>query len=210
MKQLLSLVAATAGVAVAGASFAASAPVMSQQQHSAQSTPWYVGVGLNYNAVFTDESNSNRKLDDSDIGGNIFVGYDVNKYFGIEGGFNYLGNEEYKSSTGAANKSELDDQWNLHMVGNAYLPVNKMFQPFVFGGATYMNGEWDKVNGNSSDRQYAGFGLIYGAGAQFNYNQFGVRVKYTQQRKSTALNQQNGLSSPKDYISLDVLYHFGQ
>lgn len=209
MKKLLSLVAATAGVAVAGASFAASAPVMSQQQHSAQSTPWYVGVGLNYNAVFTDER-SGRELDNSNIGGNIFVGYDVNKYFGLEGGFNYLGNEEYKAKSGAANKSELDSQWNLHLVGNAYLPVNKMFQPFVFGGATYMNGEWDKVSGSSSDRHYAGFGLIYGAGAQFNYNQFGVRVKYTQQRKSSANNQVNGLSSPKDYISLDVLYHFGQ
>lgn len=201
MRKILSLVAATTGVAIAGASFAASAPVMNQQ-HSSAAAPWYVGVGLNYNANLTDDSGA-ADLEDSDIGGNLFVGYNVNKYFGTEVGFSYVGDQTYGKSRNN-NKVEVEDQWNLHWVGNATLPVNDWFAPYAFGGVGYMTGQTAK----NSDLDLGGFGLVYGAGLKFNFNQFGVRVNYTQHSKSAGQNDNVQETFPTDYISLDVLYHF--
>lgn len=218
MKKILSFAIAATGVAVAGASFAASAPVM-QQQQSATSAPWYVGAGLNYNANFNDNSDAGTStarngndfdLEDSDVGGQVFVGYDLNQYLGTEGGFTYLGEQTY-GKTRHNNKQELEDQWNLHWVANAYLPVNDWFTPYAFGGVSYLNGELKHVSSNNDpEADYSGFGLIYGAGLKFSYDQFGVRVNYTKQTKSSSevQNGGNGIQAPHDYISLDVLYHF--
>lgn len=216
MSKILSFAVAATGVAVAGASFAASAPVMNQQQSSA-SAPYYVGVGLDYNANFDDRVNAgvatnnsthSQELEDSDVGGKVFAGYNINQYFGTEAGFAYLGDQTYGKSR-HNNKVELNDQWNLHWVANAYLPLNEVVEPYAFGGVGYLNGEM-KFKDSGDKQEYAGFGLIYGAGMKFNFNQFGVRVNYTQQSKSSSNAQQGGndIQAPHDYISLDVLYHF--
>jgi|SaaInl4_135m_RNA_FD_contig_111_19836_length_729_multi_21_in_0_out_0_1 opacity protein-like surface antigen len=202
-------------IAASSLSFAAAAPVM-----HATATPWYVGVGLNYSAAWTNKldvsssANEEFKLNNRGLGGNIFVGYHVNKYFGTEFGFDYVGTDKYKSSADATT-AKLKNQWNLHFVGNAYLPVNEWFSPFAFAGVGYMNGKFDNgVSGVGSENStFSGFGWMYGAGLQFNIQEFGVRVKYTHVDPSSSM-QDTGTTGYNtevlhDYVSLDVLYRFG-
>lgn len=226
MKKTLALATLVAGVAVAGTSFASSAPVMM----TGITNPWYVGIGANYNAAFTNKLvvidtvrnlNYTYKLSSRGWGGNLFVGYLVNKYFGTELGVSYLGTnkfKEYNNVTTTVNGiAKLKNQWNVHMVANAYLPVTDWFTPYAFAGVGYMNYQLTNNNGASSvttvtvNHYYSGFGLVYGAGLQFNIQQFGIRAYYTRQDEEH--NISNGSrtvnSDASDYISLDVLYRFG-
>jgi len=211
MKKTLALAAVVAGVAVAGTTFASAAPVMM----TGITNPWYVGIGANYTANMTDKANYvdsatgdtvQFKLNNRGWGGNIFVGYVVNKYFGTELGFSYLGTDKFKvtnETTGAdLGKAEIKNQWNVHFVGNAYLPVTDWFSPYAFAGVGYINYK-SELASDVASHTYGGFGLVYGAGLQFNIDQFGIRGSYTVQ------DVNNDSKDDKDYISLDVLYRFG-
>lgn len=206
MKKITILTAIAAiGLATSSAAFA---------NHTPLSTPWYMGVGINYSANMTDQtgnssSTNSSELDSKGAGGNIFVGYRANRYFGTEAGFSYLGNDTYQEHNQSFGQfdTNLTNQWNLHWVGNAYLPISSRLEPYAFGGVGYLHGKID-TEGNADVEDYAGLGLLYGAGVQFNFNQLGIRASYTQQRPSSSINQSAEISVPKDYISLDVLYHF--
>jgi opacity protein-like surface antigen len=225
-KTILASAVAVAGLTVAGVSFAAAAPA---PMMTGMTNPWSVGVGVNYSAVQSDKatvSNSDYvKLNSRGWGGNIFAGYRINKYFGTELGLDMLGSNKYKyvdASDSTKNDSDavkLQDQWNLHFVGQAFLPVNNWFSPYVFAGVGYINSELKVATTTTTttkDNQ-AAFGFVYGAGLQFNFNQFGVRASYTRLDPSstsshdtfTVNGQQFTLPTTKDYISLDVLYRFG-
>ena len=225
MNKTLAIALAAAGIAVAGSVFASAAPVMM----TGITNPWYVGIGANYTATQTDTTkwqdttdagvttNFSSKLNSQGWGGNIFVGYLVNHYFGTELGFSYLGTDKYRVTNTTTNvvvgNSKYNNQWNVHFVGNAYLPVTDWFQPYIFAGVAYLNYNQSftpSVGTSAGDRvasnNYGGFGLIYGAGLQFYIQQFGIRVSYTRQDDNTT-SQHN--AAALDYLSLDVLYRFG-
>jgi len=192
-------------VAASSAAFAAAAPVM-----NANATPWYVGVGLDYSPVWTEDFN-NQKIDSRGFGGTAFVGYHVNKYFGTELGFDVLAQNKYKN-TNNNGRTKVKSRWNIHFNGNAYLPVNEWFSPFAFAGVAWYNqkvshtGATGPVSYNVSNGQpskYSGLALDYGAGLQFNIQQFGIRAKYTQFELS------NNNNTEQDLVSLDLLYRFG-
>jgi len=184
MKKLLAASAiAAAGLAATGVSFAAAAPAPMM----GVANPWYVGIGVNYPATMTDKiqdsDGDQLKLNTRGVGGNIFVGYRVNNYFGTELGLSMLGTDKYKftaaDGTSTNNALKLQDQWNVHFVGNAYLPVTDWFEPYAFAGVGYISSEARVGNNSLIKETDNGFGLIYGAGLQFNINQFGIRVNYT-------------------------------
>jgi OmpA-OmpF porin, OOP family len=208
-------------IAASTLSFGAAAPVM-----HATATPWYVGVGLIGSAAQTDKADVNAiepgdvKLNKRGLGGNVFVGYHVNKYFSTEAGFDFVGTNKYKDVIASGPeegtyKAKQKDQWNVHFVGNAYLPVTTWFSPFAFAGVGYMSGKFDngETGAGKETASYAGFGWMYGAGLQFNIQQFGVRVKYTRVNPSSSVADAatNGynMNVLHDYVSLDVLYRFG-
>lgn len=188
------------GLAVASAAaFAGAAPAM-QDAHN-----WYVGVGLNYNAIGT-EKYGDAKLDKRGWGGNAFVGYHVNKYFGTEFGFDVMGQNKYKDADASV---KVKNRWDVHFVGNAYLPVTDWFSPFAFAGAAWVNEQQDvtgtfEVDSHSAESaKYSGMAAIYGGGLQFNIQDFGIRAKYTR------FDMSNDIPAAQDMVSLDVLYRFG-
>lgn len=209
------LIAAVLAATTAGA-FAAAAPVMNAQP----STPWYVGVGLDYSPVWTDNIGSGAfKLKTRGFGGNVFVGYHVNKYFGTEFGVDIVAPNKY-SAGAVSNAVQYKNRWNVHFVGNAYLPVNAWFSPFAFAGVAWMNNRMD-VLGVEAEK-YSGLALTYGAGLQFNIQEFGIRLKYTRFDDSQNFHLDNvggavpvtagatvNVPQSQDILSLDVLYRFG-
>lgn len=206
MKKVLLSGIVAAGIVAASTSFAAAAPCAGM----GVSNPWYVGVGINYPAANTDkvrESGATFKQDDENIGGNLFVGYRANRYFGTELGFNYLGDLEYKATgAGSSAKGEFTNQWDLNFVGQAFLPVSEWFSPYVFAGAAYINSDF-RIKGTGVKSEFGGFGFIYGAGLQFNFDQFGIRASLTRLDPSSN-GSGNTAANNRDFISLDVLYRF--
>lgn len=221
MNKIVFASALAAGLVAGGVSFAGAAPMV-----SGMSNPYYVGIGVNYGAKMTDKITDNDgdvlKLNSRGVGANVFGGYRVNHYFGVEGGYAYLGQDKYKETTVAGvdtnNYVRIKNQWNLHFVGNAYLPVCDWFEPYAFGGVSYSSYELNYL-GSAKDTN-SSFGLIYGAGLQFNViDQLSVRASYTRQDTASNANfdsitptggsiTADGIKAPKDYISLDVLWKF--
>lgn len=223
MKKLLITSTIAAGIAIAGIASAAMAPA---PMMTGATTPWYVGVGLNYSSTMTSKitwtapNNAYQdvlKLDKRNLGGNLFVGYRVNRYFGTELGFTKLGDTSYQNShfSGAViekNAVKLSSQWNLHLVGQAFLPMTSWFSPYAFAGIAYINSKYKTTtNPTPGTTNQDGFGLVYGAGLEFNFNQFGVRASYTRQDLNTSNHNAAGLQvpQPESYLSLDELYRFG-
>jgi opacity protein-like surface antigen len=218
MKKLVLTAAAAAVLAASTMTFAAGTPMVSGVMN-----PWYVGVGINRNATMTDKikdsAGDSYKLNSAGVGGNLFVGYRMSRIFGTELGLSFLGEDQYKSKSASLTttyKVKMKNQWNLTYVGQAFMPVASWFNPYVFAGVGYMNAKVSLAKSSVSD-QFGGFGVVYGAGLLFNFNQFGVRVSYTVQNESNSahLDSMSGghvtikMPQVKDYISLDVLYRFG-
>lgn len=215
-KFLLSTLASSAILACSYSAFAASAPCASPTV----SNPWYVGVGINYPGIQEDNvfsSGLSFKQDTKKLGGNVFVGYTVNHYFRTELGFNYLGDIKYRIRPGTR-RANFDNLWDINFVGQAFLPVTSWFNPYIFAGVAYteMNIRVQGVSplrGDQIQGTFDSFAAIYGAGLQFNINQFGIRVSYTRiDTPSSILNlgdaNPSNIYTRKNFISLDVLYRF--
>lgn len=211
------------GTVAASGAFAAAAPMMAVSTIQ----PWYVGVGVNYSANMTDRVTTNNIIEAGDTlnvhlssrgwGGNVFAGYMMNKYLGAELGLSYVGTNKYTgtytSAAGAVSSAtaKVQNQWNVHFVGNAYLPLTDWFAPYAFAGVGYMNAQLrasDTTVAYSESEKLGTFGFVYGGGVQFNINQFGIRAYYTRLDPSDSLSS-SVIPEQKDYISLDVLYRFG-
>lgn len=202
MKKLL---IAASMAATASMSMAAAAPMMSSNQVM---NPWYVGIGANYNAqsgykttnaagATTDKNKSNN------LGGQIFAGYQINQYFGAEVGGVMLGNQKETVTGGTVTYKNM---YNVHVVGTATLNVTNWFDVFGDAGMAYMNAKKTSTAGTGlGSNQANSFGLVYGAGFGFNFNQFGIRAAYNVQAPA---NTDGDSFNSQDYVSLDVLYRF--
>ena len=201
MKKLL----VGAALAVAAAtSFAAAAPA---SMMNPVMSPWYVGVGLNYNAHLQEKvtagGTSFNGVKSNGLGGNLFVGYQESQRTSTELGFNYLGQQKY------VDDEKLNNNYNIHAVQNYGINITDWFGVYADAGVGYMTaklngtvvGQDDNGNPVVGNVQNSAFGFVYGAGAQFNINQFGIRASYTQ-----LLPANKALDSvfSQDFLSLDV------
>lgn len=184
---------------------------------------WYVGGGVNYSAETRNEmtgtNNYKLTLASNNIGGSIFAGFRANQYFALELGGVWLGESKYNlrtSTSGGQTVNDavsLDGQYNVHIVGNFYFPLTSWFEPYAFGGVTYSNSRID-VATVGTDTGFtetdSAFGLLYGAGLQFNIEHFIIRASYTRQNlQDSNSNGDNPLpEQAQDYVSLEVAYRF--
>jgi len=215
-KALTTSIIAAAGLAVSSLSFAAAMP--------AQYAPhgWYAGVGINaapqsaahVHAGDTINLNNGRyKLDSTHkIGVNAFVGYRLTRYFGTELGVQYIANQDFKGTSTTNNNGKIKERntWHGYYDGYLYMPICHWFEVFAKGGVSYLHRS-ENVTGNASpvgdyNNMYNSFALNYGAGVQFDINQWAIRGSYTH------IVPQDGSDlyvDIPDTVNLDVLYHFG-
>ena len=112
---------------------------------------WYLGAGVGRSDA-RDLSGidstlagygitSRSSIDDSATAWKLFGGYQVNKHFGLEGGYADLGRYDINSSVTApgagpgAGNWEADNVWSLAAVG--YLPIHDRFSAFGKAGLAY-------------------------------------------------------------------------
>jgi len=221
MKKVL-LTCAAAGLLIAGSTASAAAVCPAPMFH-----PWYVGIGLKWNATLTEKydavvgqqpgNNFNQKLKNK-LGWDIFGGYLVTPKFGTELGFVDYGKMTRTVTSNAApalntGKTE-SNGWLIYFDGMYYVPVCKYFKVFAKGGVDYINHKdtvytWaNNAWVQTASRKLHPVSANIGAGAQFDYNQFAARVSYTNYEEFVTRTANDNWYLP-NLLNLDVLYHFG-
>ena len=208
-KSLVTSVVAAAGLAVSGFSFAA-AP-------AAHAGHWYAGLGLNHYAGQTETTNTDFKLDNSNIGYNVFVGNQLTKMMSVEAGFNYFGDRKYDFTMPDYNSGHnywrYVNTYSVYLDALARLPLGYGFSVFAKGGANYFHGDIKDCSNAEDTQKLRTFALNYGAGLQYDWQQFGVRASYTQLKFSdNARFPTYGTTGvtygEPSFLGLDFLYHF--
>ena len=109
-----------------------------------------------------------------------FVGYSINQYLAVEGGYANFGKPKAKvSGTGwSGENSQEESAWFAAAKGT--LPINEQFNLFAKLGVTYnkVTSKWNAMNdSNSTSKSRAE--MLYGVGAEYNLTkQVGIRLEY--------------------------------
>lgn len=141
------------------------------------------------------------------------LGYQINPYFGIEGGYIDLGKASYTASAtqGNANVEWKAKGFNLSAVGT--YPINDKFS--IFGKVGTIRSKVDanasgtivSVGALSASASANKWNLTYGAGAGYTLSkQFGIRVEY--ERFDKLGDSDKTGKSDVNLISAGIVYSF--
>jgi OOP family OmpA-OmpF porin len=185
---------------------------------------WYGGVNVGQSRAKIDDVRITSGLaagrfattsiadDDRDTGYKLFGGYQVNKYFAVEGGYFDLGKFGFTASTlpaGTLSGNMKVRGLNLDLVG--MLPITDKFSAFGRVGANYAHtqdaftgtGLVHVVNANPSKRET---NVKYGAGFQYAFTEaLALRAEVERYR----INDAVGNKGDVDLVSVGLVYRFG-
>jgi len=191
----------------------------------AQDSGWYVGVNAGQARAKLDERDIVRGLvnsgfstteftdDDRHFSYKGFLGYQINRYFALEGGYFDLGNFDFSARTAPAGRLtgniELDG-FNLDAVLS--LPFTEKFSAFGRVGANYAKTAdrfvgTGAVNVLDPSRSKHATKVKAGVGLQFDFTpSFGMRLEGERYRVDDAV----GNTGDIDVATLGLLYRFGR
>ena len=136
-----------------------------------------LGVGLSiYNQdIFTD-LNHKASNNDMGMGYKFFGGYKLNDYVGIEGAYNLLGTAKSKNSSNYNFTSELTA---ISLSGVLSLPNDiGGISPFVKVGYNQLSNTFKYSDDPSDAEKDVVYNLQYGVGADYNLDNFFIRLEY--------------------------------
>lgn len=139
--------------------------------HAATDNPWYVGArigGTNYDSFDGALDGAESNFERDDWGGGAFIGYNYNSWLGVEGGYTYLGQADFKNGNSGFEVHGLD------LVGKFTWSAAPSFDVFgKLGGYIF-----DADNGvNNQDEN--GFSPTVGVGAEYFFNDdLSTRIEY--------------------------------
>jgi len=136
--------------------------------------PTLAGYGITSSSTFGDNATAWK----------LFGGYQVNKYFGVEGGYADLGRYSVNSNVTApgagpgAGTWEADNVWSLAAVG--YLPIQDRFSAFGKVGLAYPKVEFNySAPGASVSASNSSTSPLYGVGLKYDLtNNASVRGEF--------------------------------
>jgi opacity protein-like surface antigen len=211
------------------------APVQEKEKNQGA---WYIGAGVNGSSQFSMNAipgvtaggaavsqstgptvtaqiqNAEYEQDSADLGFDVYVGYDINKYWAAEVGYTYVGQITYDIETSSeVVRSEAEvKQWNAHVVGIGKLPVGDYVNFFLKGGIAYYANktEFENVNNNGSETYTADqtsdtMALTYGAGAELHWENWGIRGEYNVIYPANNVRDDFAIA---DIISANIYYKF--
>ncbi|MDV5170161.1 outer membrane beta-barrel protein [Photobacterium rosenbergii] len=164
--------------------------------HAATDNPWYVGArvgGTTYDNL--DGVIKGQNADKDDWGGGVFLGYNFNSWFALEGGYTYLGQADIGSDG--------FEVQGIDLLGKFTYEVSDSFDIYgkLGGFVAYAdNGEENDDNTNLAGT--AGVGIEY-----FFNNDLSARAEYQY------YNQVGKTESPGEsdvhFYGLSLVYHWG-
>ncbi|WP_026354861.1 outer membrane beta-barrel protein [Massilia niastensis] len=163
----------------------ASAAAMSAAQAQQDTPRAYVGAGVN----FADHESrapgaTNVDADGYKAGGKLFGGYEFNRTWGVELGYNdFRGADVNFTRNGVRGNGEAKGH-AVYLAGKASMPLNDQFVAYAKLGITRTKNELETVNAfvNRSESKTEGYGAL---GLQYNINQnVSVIAEYERYGKS--------------------------
>jgi OOP family OmpA-OmpF porin len=164
--------------------------------HAATDNPWYVGArvgGTTFDNL--DGVIKGQNVDKDDWGGGVFVGYNFNSWFGLEGGYTYLGQADYGSDG--------FEVQGIDLVGKFTYEVTDSFD--LYGKLGGFVAFVDNNNVNDDNNNLAG---TAGVGVEYFFNNdLSARAEYQY------YNQVGKTDSPGEsdvhFYGLSLVYHWG-
>lgn len=159
-----SVIATTVGIAALGMSAAALANGYGSNGFTSSSDAGFViGAQAGYGDTHWNDFFSvfpGVSTDHTGFAARGFVGYDINKCFGIEAGYTYL-----PTTTLSANGQSADiDSYGLDLLGKISLPITPVFKIYAKAGLGYLHASADNNLGGGSQSHT---GPAYGVGAAY-------------------------------------------
>ncbi|MDP1831852.1 MAG: OmpA family protein [Geothrix sp.] len=191
----------------------------------AQESGWYVGANVGQSRAKIDDQGIINGLlaggltttsisdRDSNLGYKLFGGYQMNKYFALEGGYFDLGKFGFTAATlpaGTLNGDIKLKGLNFDLVFS--LPFTERFSAFARAGVIHAEAK-DSFTGTGAvtvlnptpskrDTNYK-----FGVGLQYDFTRsFGVRAEVERYRINDAVNSKGDI----DLASVGVLFRFGR
>ena len=155
----------------------ASGMVAAQTSRGSDSVGAYAGIGAGQSDYDLSDSDWGAGLsteDDSDTAWRIFGGARLHPYFGAEAGYYYLG----EANARPGGKAEVQ---GVDVVGMGFLPLYQQgshsADAFVKAGGYWWDADVDAGAGTDL-RSTDDFDYTYGAGAQYHFDNIGVRLEW--------------------------------
>jgi OmpA-OmpF porin, OOP family len=186
------------------------APVQEKEkEHGA----WYIGAGVNGSSQFSmnnGDFEDEFEQESANLGFDVYVGYDANKYWGVEAGYTYVGNINYQNEDDEFAWEGVEvKQWNAHLVGVGKLPIGDYFSMFFKAGFAYYSNKTEYSDLNDNDFAYDdtsdSMALTYGAGAEIAWENWGVRGEYNVISPANNVRDDFYIA---DVISANIYYKF--
>ena len=176
---------------------------------------WYAGIGINHGALTSETQGAGdvarNKLENSNYGKNLFVGYRLSRHFGNELEFSKVGNRQWKVGT---DTRSTHGTWLLQYDALGFIPLYQVLNGLEF----YANVGVDKYYSRGFSADGAGavyskrakistFAWNFGAGLQYNWRMLAARLSYTNYENT--FRAADLVFDPSNLVALDVLYRFG-
>lgn len=186
----------------------------------------YVGGGLGFSKQRTKNDSlipnssltTTSKPDSYGLGEQLFVGYNINEYFGVQGGFAHYAPSKAKSSIPGNTSTSKDYYLNaFDLVGKGYLPVsNSGVNLYALAGVAYVRSQTDykqtvlgtqTTNVSTHNNK---FRPKYGVGVSYDVPQspIGAALEFSRiQGSGTVDNSSNTRAIPNaDMLALQIVY----
>ena len=139
--------------------------------HAATDNPWYVGArigGTNFDSFEGVLDGFEGSFERDDWGGGVFIGYNYNSWFGVEGGYTYLGEADLKGGSGGFEVQGLD------LIAKFTWSATDSVDLFAKAGGYYFDADNDVVNEDGD-----GLSGTVGVGAEYFFNNdLSARLEY--------------------------------
>ena len=170
---------------------------------AAQDNPFYAGARIGatyYNQLEIDGDNSAELKDNENFGGGIFLGYNINDWFGLETGYTYLGEAELADNAGVQTHA-------IDFVGKFTGEVTESLDIFAKAGAYAY-----KTNGQDSLDEYSesDVDLTFGFGLEQHFtDNLSVRLEYQFYNDVTLDDKDVDAEWDTHLLALGLIYSWG-
>lgn len=168
---------------------------------------FYLGGGAGH----TDQKDACDDIagscDDTDTGWKLFVGYEFNPYFSIEGGYADLGESDADTTVLGIPVSAEAEVDGFFLAGLAAWPVNDAFSIFGKLGLIAWDVDVDASGGGVSvSDDESGTDVLFGIGAQYNFiDNFGIRAEW---ERYNSIGDSDIGNTDIDFISGSIIFLF--
>lgn len=181
-------------------------PVATPASYGLTDSGFVIGVGGGYANTHWDNINFNGfSVSPDGFAAQVFVGYDFNKYFGLQGGYAYLPKATSDAYGFQATNYALD------LLAKLSVPVTSGFSIYALAGGSYLN---SNVSVNSSLYSYGDsgnrshFGPAFGVGAAYEIvPNFAIGVDWMRYSGQGKIDSSNYQPSP-DAVFFNLSYKF--